>query len=79
MLKYLREFEESQWWSPAQLQERIIERGLELLRRDDLKEEWAKKRERLLDDKIDATSFMVDFIANYPESFGEYQLRRSET
>jgi len=33
----------------------------------------AKKRERLLADKIDVTQFMVDFIENYPESFYRYK------
>jgi uncharacterized protein len=33
-----------------------------------LNEIWAKKREKLLSDKIDVTSFFVDLISNYPES-----------
>ncbi len=33
-----------------------------------LKEIWALKREKLLSDKIDVTSFLVDIISNYPES-----------
>ncbi len=30
--------------------------------------EWAKKRSKMLNDKIDVTAFMVWFIKNYPES-----------
>ena len=35
------------------------------------KKEWKRKREKLLEDKIDVTTFMVWFIENYPESFKE--------
>jgi uncharacterized protein len=43
----------------------------ELLQRDDLKAEWSKKRERLLQDKIDVTAFMVWFVEQYPDSRDE--------
>ena len=49
--------------------ERAIKKALELIQQPDLKREWAKKRERLLKDKIDVTAFMTWFIENYPESF----------
>lgn len=49
--------------------DKVIEKAVELLAHQDLKGEWAKKRERLLADKIDATQFMVEFIENYPQSF----------
>ena len=55
------------------LQERVVEKALDLLRRDNLKEEWRVKRERLLSDKIDVTQFMTDFIEHYPQSFNEYK------
>jgi hypothetical protein len=42
-----------------------IKKFLEL---PNLKEEWKKRRERLLHDKIDVTSFWVWFIENYPDS-----------
>jgi uncharacterized protein len=35
------------------------------------KDEWQGKRERLLNDKIDLTIFMVRFIENYPKSHSE--------
>ncbi|MFC1973928.1 DUF354 domain-containing protein [Chloroflexota bacterium] len=53
--------------------DRAIKKALELLEQHDLKEQWAKKRERLLADKIDVTHFMIDFIENYPQSFDRYK------
>lgn len=55
---------------------RAIQKALELIQQPDLKEQWAKKRQRLLADKIDVTQFMVWFIENYPQSFEE--CRRSQ-
>jgi len=46
----------------------VIEKGIELLNNPNLKEEWQKRRERMLADKIDVTAFMVWLIENYPES-----------
>ncbi len=51
--------------------ERVIEKAVELIRKPNLKEEWKKKREKLLEDKINITEFMVWFIENWPESFRE--------
>jgi predicted glycosyltransferase len=48
---------------------KAMNKALELIQKSDLKEEWRKKREKLLKDKIDVTAFMVWFIENYPESF----------
>ena len=50
---------------------KAIEKAVELIQKPNLKEEWKKKREKLLKDKIDFTAFMVWFIENYPESFRE--------
>ncbi|MDD1659738.1 MAG: DUF354 domain-containing protein [Methanomicrobiales archaeon] len=43
----------------------------DLLSRDvsAVREEWQRKRERLLAEKINVTKFMVWFVENYPESF----------
>jgi predicted glycosyltransferase len=49
--------------------DKAIEKAVELIQQSNLKEEWQKKREKLLKDKIDVTAFMVWFIENYPESF----------
>lgn len=40
----------------------------EILAMDRLKEEWQARRERMLADKINVTSFMIWFIENLPES-----------
>jgi predicted glycosyltransferase len=53
--------------------EMAIKKALELVKEDNLKEEWRKKRERLLKDKIDITAFMVWFIEKYPESLEEFK------
>jgi hypothetical protein len=37
----------------------------ELLQKSDIKEEWKKKRNRLLAEKRDVTQFQIDLIANY--------------
>ena len=50
-----------------------VKKAPELIKKPDLKQEWQKKREKLLKDKIDVTKFMVDFIENYPASFREYE------
>lgn len=47
----------------------VIQKALELIQIPNLKQEWQKRRERLLKDKIDITAFMVWFLENYPESF----------
>ena len=43
----------------------------EFLETTDFKDEWQKRRMRLLQDKIDVTSFWVWFVENYPESVKE--------
>ncbi len=39
-----------------------------LLEQDDLNQQWQKKRERLMNDKINVTAFWIWFIENYPNS-----------
>ena len=51
---------------PDQL--KAIKKGVELLTTPNLKEEWQRRRQKMLADKIDVTAFMVWFIENYPES-----------
>ena len=53
----------------AKTPQQALERAIELLENPDLKQEWQKKRKKLLKDKIDVTAFMIWFIENYPESF----------
>ncbi len=49
---------------PGQLFSKIEE----LLAMPNLRQEWQRRRERMLADKIDVTAFMVWFIENYPDS-----------
>jgi hypothetical protein len=58
--------------------EQAIQKAIELIQRTDLKEQWAKKREKLLADKIDVTRFMVDFIEDYPASFQKYKVKSKQ-
>ena len=48
-----------------------LEKAVELLGDNNLKNLGRKKREKLLADKIDVTAFMVWFVENYPKSFRE--------
>lgn len=50
------------------VQEIAIEKGLELLQNNNIKEIWREKKEKMLEKKIDVTSFLVWFVENYPES-----------
>ena len=50
-----------------------LEKALQFLEDEKVKAKWQKKREKLLNEKIDVTKFMIDFIENYPESFNEYK------
>lgn len=45
-----------------------INKALDLIQKEDLKKEWKKKKERLLNEKIDIAAFMVWFIRNFPKS-----------
>lgn len=53
--------------SPAD-QENSILKGVELLKQANLKSICIQQRTKLLNDKIDGTSFLVWFIENYPQS-----------
>ncbi|WP_025743572.1 DUF354 domain-containing protein [Aquimarina pacifica] len=46
----------------------VLSKIKELDKIPDLKEVFRKKREQLLEDKIDVTSFMIWFVENYPKS-----------
>ena len=46
----------------------VLDKAIELIQRKDLKQEWKTKRDLLLDDKIDVTEFMVEFVENYPDT-----------
>jgi predicted glycosyltransferase len=59
----------------------ILEKALELIKMPNLHEVFQQRRQKLLNDKIDLTAFMVWFVENYPQSFKimkedpEYQVR----
>ncbi len=46
-------------------EDRGIAKALELVKRSNLKEEWQKKRDKLLAEKIDVTAWMVDFVDKF--------------
>ncbi|HUT44031.1 MAG TPA: DUF354 domain-containing protein [Desulfobacterales bacterium] len=49
-------------------QELSIQKGIELLKQVNLKQEWVTRRQKMLSEKIDVTAFLVWLIENYPES-----------
>jgi predicted glycosyltransferase len=57
--------------------EAAITKALEILKNRNSKADWYRKREYLLEDKIDVTSFMVWFVEKYPQSIQEMQLPHS--
>ncbi|MEX1130403.1 MAG: DUF354 domain-containing protein [Candidatus Woykebacteria bacterium] len=48
--------------------DRAFSKANELLQDKEIKTKWVEKREKLLNDKIDTTSFLLWFIDNYPKS-----------
>jgi len=48
--------------------QRLFDKIDELIKTPGLKEEWQKRRQKMLSEKIDVTAFMVWFIENYPKS-----------
>ncbi|MDF2954394.1 MAG: putative glycosyltransferase [Candidatus Alkanophagales archaeon MCA70_species_2] len=59
-------------------QNQALEKAISILEDKNSKDEWRKKREKLLKDKIDVTAWMVNFIERYPESFYEYKRREKD-
>ena len=48
--------------------QKLCDKTKELLSTENIREEYQKRRQRMLDEKIDVTAFFVWFIENYPES-----------
>lgn len=46
----------------------VLKMSDKLLRKADLKKEWNEKRNKMLNEKIDMTAFLIWFVENYPES-----------
>jgi hypothetical protein len=55
----------------------VIEKVVEIINNQDIRQEYITKRQRMLDDKIDGTAFLVWFIENYPQS--EEIIRKNPT
>lgn len=49
-------------------QESAIDKAIELIKDTDINSIWQLKRQKLLEQKIDVTAFLVWFIENYPQS-----------
>jgi len=49
--------------------DRALDHAIELLHQNNLKVCWQQKRDKLLNEKIDVTAFLIDFVENYPGSF----------
>ena len=54
-------------------QDEAFSKAVELLENSQTKQEWKKKRENLVKDKVDVTAWMTDFVENYPESMEQYR------
>jgi predicted glycosyltransferase len=46
-------------------QEEALKKAIDILENKDSKKEWLAKREKLLKDKVDVTSWMIDYTENY--------------
>jgi hypothetical protein len=55
-----------------------LNKAVEILSDPNSKLEWQKKRARLLQEKVDVTKWMVDFIERYPDSFYQYKNENQE-
>lgn len=53
------------------LSKNLINKAIELISSSGLKEEWKEKKDILLSDKIDVTSFVVNFIEKWSDINGE--------
>jgi predicted glycosyltransferase len=51
-------------------QESALRKALDILRNENAKAEWQKKREKLLSDKIDVTAWMIRFVEGFPGTMG---------
>lgn len=50
-------------------QKGVLEKAEELMKMPDLKKIFKLRSQRMIEDKIDVTAFMVWFVENYPQSF----------
>jgi uncharacterized protein len=58
-----------------------VNKAMEIIQSDYIKEDWQIKKQKMLSEKINVTDFLVWFVENYPKSFSimkkdpEYQLK----
>jgi predicted glycosyltransferase len=50
-------------------QQPALKKAVELLKNPQVKEEWIRKRDDFLKDKLNATQFLIWFVETYPDSF----------
>jgi hypothetical protein len=48
---------------------KAVDKGIELLKKKNIKPFWQQQRQKMLANRIDVTAFMVWFVENYPDSF----------
>jgi uncharacterized protein len=46
----------------------VIEKAIEIISNENIRNEYQARRQRMLGDKIDGTAFLVWFVENYPQS-----------
>lgn len=63
---------------PHNAEKKALEKAIELLKDRNTKKKWQKNREKLLNDKIDVTKFMTEFIEGYPKSFTDLETTISQ-
>ncbi len=59
--------------------QRLFDKIEELINTPNIKEEWQKRRQKMLSEKIDVTAFMVWFVENYPLNnwkIGSYEKKK---
>lgn len=66
-------------FSDSHAQEKAMNKAIELMEDENIKKKYQKKREKLLNEKIDVTKFMTNFIENYPESFYNFKIKKGST
>jgi len=66
---YLEELERNDLLFSFRNPEGVLEKAEEILNDSNTKTTWQSRRDKIISENIDLTSFLVWFIENYPESF----------
>ena len=59
-------------------QRTAFEKAKEILDNQNCRSEYSEKRKKLIEEKLDVSSWMVDFVEGYPESFNEYKAKNKQ-